>query len=90
MRRFVGYASGMTEWLAGVYRMLSAIACFVGALTTFYALLFADIPVGRNGKPKPPLRVQLFQTGAIFAAGVPGVAWTLTRAARGKHDPPWN
>ncbi len=80
----------MLEQLAGVFRKLSAIACFVGVLTTFYALLFADIPTGRNGKPKPPLRVQLLQTGAIFAAGVPGVAWTLVRASRGRHDPSWD
>lgn len=77
----------MLERLAALYRKLSATACFVGALTTFFALLFAVIPVGRNGKPKPPLRVQLLQTGAIFAAGVPGVAWTLVRSSRGKHDP---
>ncbi len=80
----------MLQRLAALYRKLSAIACFVGALTTFYALAFVGVPTDRNGKPKPPLRVQLLQTGAIFAAGVPGVAWTLVRASRGKHDPSWD
>lgn len=80
----------MLERLLSLYRKLSGVACFVGALTTFFTLLFADVPLRRDGKPKPPLRVQLLQTGAIFAAGVPGVAWTLVRASRGKHDPPWD
>lgn len=80
----------MLKRLAVVYRKLSAIACFVGALTTCYALAFAGIPVDRNGKPKPPLHVQLLQTGAILAAGVPGVVWTLTRASRGQRDPSWD
>jgi hypothetical protein len=79
----------MLDQLGETFRKLSIALCFVGALTTFYALAFADIPVGRDGKPKPPLRVQLLQTGAIFAAGLPGVVWGFVRYARRHQDSPW-
>lgn len=79
----------MLENLGGTFRKLSAILCFVGLLTTFYALAFADIPLGRDGRPKPPLRVQLMQTGGIFVAGLPGVIWSVVRATQGKRRDTW-
>jgi hypothetical protein len=68
---------------------VSAVLCFVGLLVTFYTLLFIDVPHDRAGKPKPPLAVQLLHCGYVFAAGLPGVAWGVVRAARNLQKTPW-
>lgn len=79
----------MFAQLGSNYRKLSAVLCLVGVLVTFYTLAFADVPLNRVGKPKPPLWVQLLQCGALFAAGLPGVVWGIVRAARNQQRTPW-
>jgi len=79
----------MLEQLGHGFRKLSGILSLVGVLVTFYTLVFADIRVGRNGQPKPPLNVQLLQTGGLIAVGLPGILWGVVRATQGKQRTPW-
>ncbi len=48
-----------------------------------------DVKIGRNGRPKPPLWVQLMWSGGIFTAGLPGATWGLVRAIQNKQKTPW-
>jgi hypothetical protein len=74
----------MLEQLGSTFRKLSVILCLVGLLAIFYTLGFANIALDRSGRPKPPLWVQLLQSGALFASGLPGVIWGITRAVQNK------
>jgi hypothetical protein len=80
----------MSEWVGDKFRKVSWVLLLVGGLTTFYALAFADVPTGRGGRPKPPLGWQLFQTGLVVAAGVPGVTWSVVRAVQGRQRTFWD
>ena len=77
------------DQLASTFRKLSGVVTLVGLLVTFYALLFADVPTGRDGRPKPPLRIQLLYTGGMIAAGLPGLGWGVVRAMNDKQKTPW-
>lgn len=79
----------MLDQLFSNFRKISGIVCLVGVIVTFYALAFAHIPFDKAGRPKPPMRTQLLQTGAVFAAGLPGVIWGVVRAVQNKQKTPW-
>jgi hypothetical protein len=80
----------MLEQLAAWFRKLSVIVVLVGALVVFYTEAFSDIPIGRNGKLKPPMSTQRLQYLGLIALGVPGAIWTAVRAARGKRPDEWD
>ena len=79
----------MIDWLGDKFRKLSWVALAVGVLAAFYTLLFADYPLDRAGRPKPPLGWQLLRDGAVIASGVPGAAWGVVRAVRGRQRTFW-
>jgi hypothetical protein len=79
----------MLENLADGVRKFSLILIGVGLLVAFWTEAFSDIKIGRDGKPKPPMRVQRLQYLAVIGAGVPGSIWMLSRAANGK-PPSWD
>jgi hypothetical protein len=79
----------MFEQLGTWFRKFSFTVIVMGLLIAFFAEAFADIPVGRRGRPKPPLRVQRIEYLSILGAGLPGAVWGLVRAARGQQRTPW-
>jgi hypothetical protein len=79
----------MLGQLGSAFRKLSGVIVLVGVMVTFYTLLFAGVPTDRRGRPKPPLAEQLLSTLAVVAVGLPGVAWGVVRATRGKQRTPW-
>jgi hypothetical protein len=79
----------MLGQLASWYRKLSFVVIVLGLLIAFNTEIFADVPVGRGGRPKPPIGVQRIHYLLILGAGVPGAAWGLVRAARGQQRTPW-
>jgi hypothetical protein len=79
----------MLGQLASWYRKLSLAVIGVGLLIAFFTEVFADVPVGRSGRPKPPIGVQRIEYLLMLGAGVPGVAWGVVRAARGQQRTPW-
>jgi hypothetical protein len=76
--------------LAEGFRKLSLILVGVGCLVAFYTEAFADIPVGRDGRPKPPLRVQRVNYLLLIGAGVPGAAWAFVRTVHGRQRTFWD
>jgi hypothetical protein len=73
------------EW----FRKLSLIVVLVGLFVAVSTEVFADIPIGRNGRPKPPMREQRRNYLLLIGAGVPGAAWAIHRAATGRQRTPW-
>lgn len=80
----------MLEQLANGFRKLSLIVVLVGFLVAFYAEAFSDIPIGRGGRPKPPMAQQRLTYGLLIAAGIPGAIWSIVRAARGSQRTWWD
>jgi hypothetical protein len=79
----------MLEQLADGFRKLSIVIILVGLLVVFYTEAFSDVPIGRAGRPKPPLAVQRRNYLLLIAAGVPGACWAVVRTARGDQRTFW-
>jgi hypothetical protein len=79
----------MLAQLTTIFRKLSFVAVGVGLLVAFNTEAFADIPVGRAGRPKPPLATQRLHYLLLVGAGIPGVLWALVRTVRGRQRTPW-
>ena len=75
----------IAEW----FRKLSLIVLGVGVLVAFYTEAFADIPIGKDGRPKPSMTRQRLQYLLVVGAAVPGVAWATVRTVRGQQRNPW-
>jgi hypothetical protein len=74
----------LAEW----FRKLSIIVVGVGCLVAFYTEAFADVPLNRRGKPKPPMAEQRLNYLLLIGAGVPGAVWAAVRTYHGK-PPDW-
>ena len=74
----------MLERLADWFRKFSLILVGVGLLVAFFTEVFSDVPIGRGGRPKPPLSTQRLRYLAVIGVGVPGTVWMVVRAAHGK------
>jgi hypothetical protein len=79
----------MLYWLGEWFRKLSIILMIVGGLVAFFTEVFADVPLDRRGRPKPPMAVQRLNYLALIGAGVPGAAWAAIRTYHGK-PPSWD
>lgn len=80
----------MLEQLGETARKLSFALMFAALFGGCYAEGSADVPVARDGKPKPPMSRQRATYLLVFGAGVPGVAWGIVRAFRGEQKTPWD
>ncbi len=67
------------EW----FRRFSAILVGVGLLVALFTEIFADAPIGRGGRPKPPIETQRLRYLLVIGAGVPGSVWWAVRSALG-------
>jgi len=79
----------MLELLGGWIRKGSLAIVAVGLLIAFWTEAMADIPVGRDGRPKPPMAQQRLYYGLLLSAGIPGVVWGVVRAIKGNQRTPW-
>jgi hypothetical protein len=80
----------MLELTGFYFRRLSFAFLLVGLLSAFYTEAFADIPIGRGGRPKPPLSKQRLSYLCVLGAGVPGICWATARTLRGKQRRLWD
>ena len=67
----------MLAQLGEVFRKISFVVIVVGLLVVIYTEAFADIPVGRSGRPKRPLAEQRRDYCLVTAAGIPGAVWAV-------------
>ena len=65
------------------------ILILVGILVAFYTEAFADVPIGRGGRPKPPIGRQRLHYLLVIGAGIPGTVWALLRVVRGRQRNLW-
>jgi hypothetical protein len=79
----------MLERIGDAFRKLSFVIIGVGLRVAFYSEVFADIPIGRDGRPKPPMAVQRRNYLLVLGAGVPGVFWAVIRTVRGQQRTFW-
>ena len=79
----------MVSWLGEWFRKLSIILIIVGCLVAFFTEIFADVPLDRRGRPKPPMSDQRMRYLALIVAGVPGGVWVAVRTWHGK-PPDWD
>jgi hypothetical protein len=79
----------MLERIGELFRKISLILLPVALLVAFYTEAWSDVPVGRRGRPKPPIGEQRRDYVILLAAAVPGSLWAFIRMARGKQTSYW-
>jgi hypothetical protein len=75
----------MVSLLGPLFRKLSMVVAVVGLLACFYTEAFADVPIGRRGRPNPPIAVQRLSYMGVNIASLPGTAWAVMRTVRGQQ-----
>lgn len=75
----------LTDW----FRKLSLILLLVSGLVVAYTEAFSDIPIGRHGRPKPPIARQRMNYAILIAVALPGSIWAIVRTIRGQQRTWW-
>jgi hypothetical protein len=72
----------MSHLIGGWVRKLSVVAVVVGVLVAFFTEAFADVKIGRDGRPKPPIARQRLHYLLMIGGGLPGAVWAFARSSR--------